>query len=102
MIKDYTWSYKKESVPLQVKIEYLFKYGDTDEINEAIREVGSDYCKKIWIEKIIPDERFHKLSYFLARFIFNISTDRKEILDFLKQHQRKRFDGAIPTSSGKE
>ena len=36
MIKDYTWSYKKESVTLPVKIEYLFKYGDLDEIKEAM------------------------------------------------------------------
>jgi hypothetical protein len=93
MIKDYTWSYKKETVPLPVKIEYLFKYGDLDEINDAIKEVGLDYCKEIWIDKIIPDLRFNRLSYFLARFIFNISTNRKEILEFLKQHQRKRFEG---------
>jgi hypothetical protein len=93
MIKDYTWSYKKETVPLSVKVEYLFKYGDLDEINGAIEELGLEYCKDIWVRKIIPDERFYRLNYFLARFIFNISEDRKEILDFLKKHQRKRFEG---------
>lgn len=93
MIKNYTWSYKKESVPLHVKIEYLFKYGDLDEINDAIKEFGSDYCKEIWIKNIIPDKRFNRLNYFLARFIFNISEDRKEILDYLKKYQRKRFEG---------
>ena len=93
MIKDYTWSYKKESVPASVKLEYLIKYGDLDEINEAIKEFGSEYCKDIWIRKIIPDQRFNRLNYFSARFIFNISEERKEILDFLKKHQRKRFEG---------
>jgi hypothetical protein len=91
MIKNYTWSYKKDTVPLPVTIEYLFKYGDLDEINEVIKEFGFDYCKEIWINKIIPDQRFNRLNYFLARFIFNISTERREILDFLKKHQRKRF-----------
>ncbi len=95
MIKDYTWSYKKETVPVSVKVEYLFKYGDLDEINEAIKELGFDYCKEIWIKKIIPDQRFNRLNYFLARFVFNISEDRKEILDFLKQHDKKRFDGIL-------
>lgn len=91
MVKNYTWSYKKDAVPLHVTIEYLFKYGDLDEINEAIKEFGFDYCKEIWINKIIPDQRFNRLNYFLARFIFNISTEKKEILDFFKKHQRKRF-----------
>lgn len=95
MVKVYTWSYKKESVPLSVKIEFLFKYGDLDEIYEAIKEFGFDECKDIWIKKIIPDQRFNRLNYFLARFVFNISEDRKEILDFLKQNQRKRFDGIL-------
>jgi len=93
MIKDYTWSYKKKSVPISVKIEYLFKYGDLDEINDAIKEFGVEYCKNIWINKIIPDQRFNRLNYFLARFIFNISEERDEILKFLKKHQRKRFEG---------
>lgn len=95
MLKDYTWSYKKESVPLDIKIEYLFKYGDSDEIKEAIKEIGFDHCKDIWIKKIIPDQRFNRLNYFLARFIFNISEDRKEILNFLKQNQKKRFEGLL-------
>jgi len=93
MIKDYTWSYKKEQIPLPVKIEHLIKYGDLDEIYNAIKDFGFDSCKKIWIDKIIYDQRFNRLNYFLARFVFNISSDREEILNFLKQHQRKRFEG---------
>jgi len=93
MIKDYTWSYKKENVPLPVKTEHLFKYGDLDEINIAIKELGFDYCKEIWIDKIVSDNRFNRLNYFLARFIFNISADRKKIINSLKQHQRNRIDG---------
>jgi len=91
-MKDYTWSYKKEDVPLSVKIEHLIKYGDLDEINSAIKEVGLNYCKEIWIGKIIPDQRFNRLNYFLARFVFNISTDKEEILNFLKQYRKNRFE----------
>jgi len=55
MIKDYIWSYKKENIPIPVKIEHLFKYGDLDEIYNGIKEFGFDYCKEIWINKIVPD-----------------------------------------------
>jgi hypothetical protein len=92
MIKDYTWSYKKENIPIPVKIENLFKYGELDEIHNVIKEFGFDYCKEIWINKIVPDQRFKRLNYFLARFVFNISINKKEILDFLKQNQRQRFE----------
>lgn len=93
MLKDFTWSYKKDSVSLPVKLEYLLKYGDLDEIKNAIGEYGVSICKEIWIKKIIPDQRFNRLNYFLARFIFNVSEERKEILKFLKENQRKRFEG---------
>jgi hypothetical protein len=42
MIKDYTWSYQKLNVPLPVKIEYLIKYGELDEIKTAIKKYGFD------------------------------------------------------------
>jgi hypothetical protein len=92
-MKDYTWSYKKESVPDAVKIEYILKYGDLEEIYEVINDYGLDYCKKLWIDKIISEERFSRLNYFLAGFIFNISKGRTEILKFLKDHQKPRFEG---------
>jgi hypothetical protein len=95
MIKNYTWSYKKENIPLPVRVEHLIKFGDIDEINSAIKELGLDYCKKIWIDKIMPDKRFDRLNYFLARFVFNISNDRKEIMDFIKQNQKERFEGIL-------
>ena len=95
-MKDYTWSFEKESVPISVKLEYLMKYGDIDEIRDAISEFGVDYCKEIWIKKIIPDNRFNRLNYFLGRFIFNISTEQKEILTFIKKHQKPRFKEIKP------
>ena len=90
-MKDYTWCYNKKSVPLSVKVEYLIKYGDLDEIMAAMNDPGSDYCKKIWIEKIVPDKRFDRLSYFLGRFVFNISTEKTEIMKFIRKHQKPGF-----------
>ncbi len=92
MIRDYTWSYNKATVPFDVKVEHVLKYGDLDEISEVITQAGLDYCRDIWERKIISDKRFERLDYFLARFVFNISTKRDEILLYLKSHQRKRFE----------
>ena len=91
MIRDYTWSYEKDKVPLNVNVEHVLKYGDLNEISDVITQAGLDYCRKIWESKIIPDTRFDRLNYFLARFVFNISNERKVILEYLKSHQRKRF-----------
>ncbi|HKB86719.1 MAG TPA: hypothetical protein VKD08_11140 [Ignavibacteriaceae bacterium] len=95
-MKNYTWSYDKESVPTSIKLEYVLKYGDLDEIAEVIEEFGIEYCRDIWIKKIISDRRFNKLNYFLARFIFNISSDRNIILKFLEENQRWRFKEVKP------
>ena len=95
-MKDYTWSYKKESVPLPIKVEYILKYGDLDEIYNTIREYGLDNCKNIWISKVISDDRFRRLNYFLARFVFNISSEKEEIISFLDAHRTRRFKEVNP------
>jgi len=92
IIPDYTWSYKKDSVPLSVKVEHVLKYGELYEINDMIESYGHNYCKKIWIDKIISDKRFYRLNYFLARFIFNISTNKEEIFEFIRSNKKDRFN----------
>ncbi len=95
-MKNYTWSYDKDSVPTPVKLEFVLKCGDLDEIADVIEEFGIEYCKDIWINKIISDSRFNKLNYFLARFIFKISDNRDIILKFLEENQRWRFKEVKP------
>lgn len=92
MIQDYTWSYKKSTVPHAVKVEHILKYGDLDEISGVIKTAGFDFCKNIWGKKIIPDSRFNRLNYFLARFVFKVAADREDILSYLQHHQKKRFE----------
>jgi|GEM_PF-3527145 NAD dependent epimerase/dehydratase family enzyme len=92
MFSDYTWSYKKEEVPDSIRIEHILKYGDISEIKNIINTAGRDICQKIWSDKIIPDVRFSRLNYFLARFIFNSSEDKDDIMRFLKNHKRRRFE----------
>ena len=90
-MKNYTWSYNKENVPLPIKVEYILKYGDLDEIYDAIHEYGADNCKNIWISRIISDDRFRRLNYFLARFIFNISSEKSEIIEYFEANRTRRF-----------
>ena len=90
--KSYFWSYEKDNIPDHIVIEQILKYGDVSEIKELIKEFGSDICLRVWQNKIIPDLRFSRLNYFLARFIFKISEDKVNIITFLKNHQKARFE----------
>jgi hypothetical protein len=90
--KSYFWSYDTENISVNVIAEQVLKYGDISEIKNIIEDYGIDFCLKIWMDKIIPDTRFDRLNYFLARFIFKVSNERNEILHFLTKNKRSRFE----------
>lgn len=90
--KSYFWSYETENISENIIAEQVLKYGDISEIKKVIDDYGIDYCLKIWVDKIIPDIRFDRLNYFLARFIFKVSEEKKEILQFLTKNKRTRFE----------
>jgi hypothetical protein len=88
----YFWSYDQKDIPVDIRIEHILKFGDIKEIQRLIQDFGRDNCHKIWKDKIISDSRFNRLNYFLARFIFDISDNPKEIQNFLIANQRTRFE----------
>ena len=90
--KSYFWSYEIDNIPRAVQIEQILKYGDISEINTVIKNFGNELCFKIWLNKIIPDSRFDRLNYFLARFVFKISDEKKDIINFIKTKKRTRFE----------
>ena len=75
-----------------VIIEHTLRYEDINPIKEIIRNYGIEKCKSVWEKTLIPDRRLEKLNYFLARFIFNISTDDSEIKLYLSQHNKSRLE----------
>lgn len=82
------WSYdtsEGEDLPNTVIIEQTLLFGDVPELKMLFRQYPKDAIKKIWLKSIVPDKRYKKINFYLARFFFNI----KEINDFLKTNEKK-------------
>ncbi|RKX74496.1 MAG: hypothetical protein DRP87_16730 [Spirochaetes bacterium] len=65
------WSYDKDiqydpSLDSAL-IETLLKYGDYSDIKKIFSLYGKRAVKKVWSDKMIDDDRFIKVNYFLAR-----------------------------------
>lgn len=90
--KRFTWSYSDRELPPEIEIENILKYGNIDDIKIIISKYGIEKCKSIWLKEIISDKRFDRLNYFLARFIFQVSTNSEDILTYIRNNKRKRFE----------
>jgi hypothetical protein len=84
------WSYSEIPGEKSILIEHILKYGDIADIKEILTKFGTDACIEIWHKTLIPDKKFRKLNFFLARFIFNISTEDEEIKLYIKNHSKTR------------
>jgi len=49
-----------------IVIEHTLRYSDVPEIKAVIDNYGMETCKRVWEQKLIPDERMKKLNHFLA------------------------------------
>ena len=89
--KNFFWSYSKEisleEIDTALLVETVLKYGDVEDINLLFNHYNEADLKEIWIQRLVPDERFKKLNFYLARIFFNTDLDR------LKQ-ERKGYDRA--------
>ncbi len=84
------WSYSEIPGEKSTLIEHILKYGDIADIKEILTKFGKDACKEIWQKTLLPDIKFRKLNFFLARFIFDISTEDEEIKLYFKNHSKTR------------
>ncbi len=81
------WSYKGNSasdICDSVFMEHILIYSDVDEIKDLFFVFPFAQIKKIWDENIVPDTRFQKLNYYLAKFFFNI----EDPVNYIKEKQR--------------
>lgn len=89
--KNFFWSYSKEisleEINTALLVETVLKYGDVEDINLLFNHYNEADLKEIWIQRLVFDERFEKLNFYLARIFFNTDLDR------LKQ-ERKGYDRA--------
>lgn len=85
------WSYSKESlkqIPDNVLIEEALRWGDVPELLELFRLFDKTEIKKIWCEKVIPDERIFRLNYYLAKIFFDIENPERYIKRIAKKNSR--------------
>jgi REP element-mobilizing transposase RayT/transcriptional regulator len=86
------WSYSKtmtyEEVGNKLFIEYLYKYGDFDDIELAFTLFGKRVMKSIWEETLVSDRRFKKLNFMIARVFLGMKIEA----DYFKEVKNARFE----------
>ncbi|MBA2880645.1 hypothetical protein HNR65_000963 [Desulfosalsimonas propionicica] len=74
------WSYSKKislkEIDTALLVETVVKYGDVDDIKLPFNHYNEADLKEIWLRRLVPDERFKKLNFYLARIFFNTDLDR--------------------------
>ena len=86
------WSYSKEityeKAGEKLLIEYLYKYGDFDDISLGFRLFGKRVMKQIWEEKLKSDKRFIKLNFMIARVFLGMDIEAS----YFKEVKNARFE----------
>jgi len=86
------WSYSKEisyeKAGESLFIEYLYKYGDFDDIRLGFRLFGKRVMKRIWEEKLKSDTRFVKLNFMIARVFLGMDIEAS----YFKEVKNERFE----------
>lgn len=83
--KGLLWSYDPERVaqlPDHVIIEHTLAYGDVPELKLLFGLYHHTEIKKIWEERMLPDERMRSANRYLGQFFFQIA----DIDEFLNHH----------------
>lgn len=83
------WSYDASvasDISDSILIEHTLIYADVDQIKELFLIFSKEKIKRVWDNKIIPDNRYIRLNYYLGKFFFNIKDvqtyiDEKSIIN---------------------
>ncbi len=76
------WSYDTSSVLNDsIIIEQTLIYADVEDIKLLFLVFKPSEIKQVWAKKIVPDNRYRKLNYYLGKIFFNI----KNIDAYLKK-----------------
>lgn len=88
--KNLFWSYSGIPQNDDVVIEHTLKYDDVDSIKTLLKKYGEKTCQAVWEKTLVPDKRFRKLNFFLAKFIFRVAKDDQEVRRFLDARSKTR------------
>ncbi len=78
------WSYDTSAaldISDSIFIEHTLLYSDVEEIKELFLIFSPEKIKKVWENKIIPDNRYFRLNYYLGKFFFNI----EDVKNYIKE-----------------
>jgi len=94
------WSYSKEisyeKAGESLFIEYLYKYGDFDDIRLGFVLFGKRIMKRVWEEKLKSDKRFVKLNFMIARVFLGMDIEAS----YFKEVKNERFEKFKMLASG--
>ena len=78
--KNFFWSYSRDISPDDINSEILeetvLKYGDVSDIKGLFSSFDKNYLKEVWVKRLIFDDRFKKLNFYLAKIFFDIDLER--------------------------
>ncbi|MFW6101352.1 MAG: hypothetical protein ACOC90_08190 [Bacteroidota bacterium] len=78
--KNLFWSYSRDvsadEAGKELLAETVLKYGDVEDIRVLLDCRGQDEIREIWIKRLLFDNRFKKLNFYLAEIFFEIDIER--------------------------
>lgn len=73
------WSYhpdlKMQDLSDKLLVEHILKYGDMDDITQALQIFGQEQVKQYWQATLVDDRRFIRLNLLLARVFFKMDVE---------------------------
>ncbi len=83
------WSYAPDAdIPDEVLIEEALRWGDVEELQALFKMFSGKEIKRVWREKMLPDERIYRHNFYLAAIFFNIQNPKRYILPLQKKYSR--------------
>ncbi|MFP3999547.1 MAG: hypothetical protein ACLFUN_06855 [Desulfobacterales bacterium] len=78
--KNLFWSYSGDisvdEIGAELFAENVLKYGDVDDIRVLFECCRHDDIREIWIKRLLFDDRFKKLNFYLAEIFFEVDIER--------------------------
>jgi hypothetical protein len=84
------WSYDKSAgyPGDDLLTEHTLLYGEVEDISALFDIFKKEKIIDVWHRRIVPDERFYGLNYYLAVIWFDIDEPEKYLKEVSKKHSR--------------